>query len=443
MSRPDFGTVICGGGPAGLGPILAAGIAGRLPALLADGVRVVERSDRLGPGALARYVVGSNSLGRAFLEVLEDSDEGYLDPAGNSAAAAELRRRAGAYPPLPAIAAFQDRLGAAVRRRLEDEPGCEVALETDVEEIQLLPGGGAAVSSSSAVRGGGQRERVNARNVVIACGGRPRRDADSLRIAPGVDLGPWREKVVDATALIDREAPIGERLCEGARRRGTVAIVGNSHSAWSAACRILGDCGLQGRIGRPRVCMIERRPTRLAYMSAAEARADGYRFDPARDVCPLSGRVNRFSGLRGEAFELARRALFGAEPPLEGFSSLPASRPEAVNESLSAAGFIVSAAGFEPRLPRLLDAGGEPLRLLDSGPGLAVSDRAELLDASGRPVPSLVAYGLGAGLRPSPHIGGEPSFGGRLDGVWLYQHDLGKVVLDRLLAPAVAAGEAL
>ena len=100
MSRPDFGTVICGGGPAGLGPILAAGIAGRLPALLADGVRVVERSDRLGPGALARYVVGSNSLGRAFLEVLEDSDEGYLDPAGNSAAAAELRRRAGAYPPL-------------------------------------------------------------------------------------------------------------------------------------------------------------------------------------------------------------------------------------------------------------------------------------------------------------------------------------------------------
>ncbi|HEX5608539.1 MAG TPA: hypothetical protein VFX45_00445 [Solirubrobacterales bacterium] len=439
MSRFDFGTIICGGGPAGLGPVVAAGVTAQLRGLLAEGVRVIERTRRLGAGALGRYEIGSNSLGRAFLECLDGDDVGFLDAARRSEAAAELRRQQDRYPPLATIAAFMEQIGEAVRCLLDAEPGCEVSLGAEVDEVRLLPGGGAVVTSSHPAPGGRRRERSTARNVVVACGGARRRDPASLRLSPQIGLRRWSGKTVHAAALIDRDAPIRDDLCEAVQRQGLAVIVGSSHSAWSCASRIVSDPGLQARIGRPRVCMVERRPPRLAYMSVEEARADDYGFDPEADVCPLSGRVYRFSGLRGDAFQLARRTRF-ATGPVEGLSHLRVDETAAVGEALASAGLVISAVGFDACLPRLLDVDGKPLRLLRSGGGPVVSDRAELLDIERRPVPSLIAYGLGSGLRPSPQIGGEPSFRGRLDGVWLYQHDLGRIVLDRMLAPAAVPG---
>jgi hypothetical protein len=36
--------------------------------------------------------------------------------------------------------------------------------------------------------------------------------------------------------------------------------------------------------------------------------------------------------------------------------------------------------------------------------------------------------GLGTGFKPSPGMGGEPSFRGQANSLWLYQNDIGGVV---------------
>jgi hypothetical protein len=46
---------------------------------------------------------------------------------------------------------------------------------------------------------------------------------------------------------------------------------------------------------------------------------------------------------------------------------------------------------------------------------------------------SILAIGLGSGYTSSPEIGGEAGFRGSVDGVWLYQNDLGEQVLGALL----------
>ena len=65
-----FASVVVGGGPGGLGPLLWAAQNGLLDAWLEQGVAVVERTGRLG-GTLGRYGICSDSLGSSYLECLE------------------------------------------------------------------------------------------------------------------------------------------------------------------------------------------------------------------------------------------------------------------------------------------------------------------------------------------------------------------------------------
>jgi hypothetical protein len=171
-------------------------------------------------------------------------------------------------------------------------------------------------------------------------------------------------------------------------------------------------------------------------MSSEEAREDGYDFDPVADVCPLSGRVHRFGGLRGDARDLAR-GVFGlseGDATASAVSCLAvAGSEEAVKLALGQADLVVSAIGYDARLPELLTAAGEALEVRRREVGLAVSLAGELLEPDGKPIPELLAYGLGAGFAPSTAVGGEPSASTRADGVWLYHHDVGGVILDRIL----------
>lgn len=449
MSEHDFGTIVAGGGPAGLGPIVYAGRIGQLQALLADGVRVIERGPRLGPGSLARYRIPGNSLGVAFLECLEDGiDTGFLDPVRAARATTALARHRERYPPLPVVAAYLERIGDAVRQLLERTPDCDVAVDTSVEEVRLLPGGGGAlVRTSRRTAAEVCSEEATARRVVLALGGRQPSAVGHTHVLPGLGLDRWAPKVVYSSDVIDRSR-LSEEMIERLRERPVVTVVGGSHSAWSSAYVLLSDEGVQEQIGRrPAVRILHRHGVRMFYANADDALREGYPFDPVEDVCPLSGRVNRFSGLRGEAFELARRThRFGdAVPADEQVTTLRLDQANGADvvDALDSAGLVVAALGFAARLPRLLAPDGSPLYLRRSGCALAVTDDASPIDVDGRAVTELVAYGLGAGPTVSKRVGGEPSYTGRLDGVWLYQHDIGRVALERLLSTAgVGAGGA-
>ena len=82
-------------------------------------------------------------------------------------------------------------------------------------------------------------------------------------------------------------------------------------------------------------------------------------------------------------------------------------------------------------MPKIFDHRGEKISLKKQNGQLIVNENGQcLLEADGTCIPQLYAFGLGSGLFVNPDVGVEKSFKGRADGVWLYQNDVGNVVLN-------------
>ena len=432
-----YGVVVCGGGPAGTGLIVCAARDGRLRRLLTRGVCVVEQGDRLGAGSLGHYRITANTRGVSFLSGLDAAEprELFRDALATTAAQA-LRRRSFVFPPLPLVGSYLERLGADVERLLATHPACTVARRTTVRAVELLAGGGVRVRTESA--DSAHATSVVARRAVLAMGGREPAALETLRLLPGLTLERYRGKLCHASALIDDRIGVTRRLVQAVRETRSVVVVGGSHSAWSAAWTLLHDPSFRGPGGEaPAITVLHRSALRFYYASAAKARAAGYAFDETSDVCPLTGAVHRHGGLRADAHSLARSALApgrGASPvSVIRLVDDPDVRRNAERE-LDGAGLVVAAVGYRPRLPRLSGTDGLPLELAVSESGVVVTPRAQVVAANGRVVPELFAYGLGAGLSAEAELAAEPSYTGRVDAVRLYQNEVGRIVLDSLLA---------
>ena len=427
----DFGVVFCGGGPATLGPIVCAARIGRLEELLEQGVLVVERGRALGGGSLRDYGISSNSLAVAFLEGLDEIPKGSaFDSVRDDAATLELRKLSGVHAPLKVAGAYLDSLGRAISEILERHPLCGVERETTVTEVRVRDDG-VAVSTVN-----GAKHVVHATKAVIAMGGRAPTDIAALEIATGLSLKPHADKVQHASAVFDETIGLPPRLIDAVRTSGRVAIIGGSHSAWSIAWIMMNDSRFRTESGAPpAVTLIHRSPIRLFYLNREEAEAENYPFDPDRDVCPVSGRVNRVGGLKGDARELARRVLGFADNGLPirlvQLGTSAANRDAVV--ALDEAGLVVAATGYRPRLPEIRKQDGRRITPARSPAGLAVTEDTEIVDKGGETIPNVLTYGLGVGIRAPERVGGEPSNDRAITSVWLYQHDVGRMALRALL----------
>ena len=103
---------------------------------------------------------------------------------------------------------------------------------------------------------------------------------------------------------------------------------------------------------------------------------------------------------------------------------------------------VIAALGYRPHALPVFACGGEPMRLA-ADTGAAMVDRhCRVLDAAGAPIAGLYGIGLAAGFVPWGRLGGEASFRGQANGLWLWQNDVGMMIVDQLLdeAARVAAG---
>src|SRR5438270_970617 len=109
-----FASVVVGGGPGGLGPLLWAAQNGLLDAWLEQGVTLVERTGRLG-GTLGRYGICSDSLGGSYLEFLEAE---ALAPSFHhlrgDPVTLEMQRYRHSFPPLPLVDRYMANVGQAM-----------------------------------------------------------------------------------------------------------------------------------------------------------------------------------------------------------------------------------------------------------------------------------------------------------------------------------------
>ena len=459
--------VIVGGGPAGLAPLLAAHRDGELGALLDDGVVVVERSARLGSGSIGGYAINSDSSGRTFVDCLlcdvaETRGQPQTAKSRNSGGFRWSRQVCGWDTELTRLAdhpltrrladagdgtvalrdagQFLGLVGEAMGRVFAEHPASRVLTTHHAASITRTAGGWSVRVRDLAT---GAEQTLLTRHVVLATGAEQPAGRLAAETVAGVNL---------VQRCAGRLLQSGDVLAAGglehvagllaAKPDPRVVIVGGSTSAASVAHALLHRLP-QVRFGAGGVTLLHRRELRIYYPDRASALAEGYAEWTEDDVCPVSGKVFRFAGFRLDARELVMQARgIGGRPP-EPRVRLHRLGPDDAGavRLLDGADLVIAALGYRPRALPVHGRDGRPITLLSqTGPQQPLVDgQCRVLDGDGRPVPGLFGIGLGAGFVPRGRLGGEASFRGQANGLWLWQHDVGSLIVDAVMRPSASA----
>ncbi len=424
------GSLIVGAGPGGTGPLVWAAQSGALDTWLKSGLTVIDRSGAMG-GTIGRYVINSDSLGTAYLECLDaPAARELFAPVREDPVARELETMRYGYPPLHLVGAYLRRLGVVLEEAIAGAPGSEFITHADVRALHLREGGTVA---AEVVTSDGDVLFAEAQCAVMALGGR--QNLNSYLRAPllrGVrladaDLG----KIIASDALLTAGGLKRASALLSAARTPRVVVLGGAHSAFSVLW-VLTHLMPEVPFSPGDITLLYRRPARILYWTRDDARADGYAFTE-RDVCPRTQRVNRLGGLRGDGREVWRRLTGrpGTEPERR-VTMIPLSdaqmSPAQLRRLLDDAALIVPSFGYQASTIPVFDQEGRQLRLKADQGGPAVGRDARLLLADGGHISNIFGIGLGADYRPWGRMGGEPSFEGQTNGLWLYQNDIGGVV---------------
>lgn len=432
--------LIVGGGPAGLAPLVAASKHGTLDDLLSCGVVVVERGAAIGQGRIGDYVINSDSTAEAFLNCVNDNaDPRFAALAGHPAALAVAAHR-GAAVPLRLVGALMALIGATLNAIIAAQPRSSVRCGWEVVQSRQIRGG-LWLSTLRCLADGAETACVS-RCVVVAAGGHQSIERLFTEAVAGQPLMPrLQDRLVQSGEVLTEAglATVEARLRDRSVPR--VAIVGGSTSAVAVAHALLHR--LSGTaFSRGAITILHRRPLRIFYPSTEAALAEGYdEFEP-QDVCPVSGFVFRLAGFRLDSRDLVMRVrgIAGRSPePRVALHRLESGREASSLAILDQADLVISCLGYRPLALPLLDDAGRPIALAAELPWQPLVDGGcHIVDARGQPIVGLYGIGLAAGFVPHGRLGGEPSFSGQANGLWLWQNDIGAMIAQALLAHAAS-----
>lgn len=429
-------TLLVGGGPAGIAMLIAASKQGRLPALAA-GLVVAERSATLGGGELATYAITSDSTAETFLTAARDNPHAEIAALVDQPAGQEIARHIGRLGvPLARTGAFLEALGGAVGSVVTRHGGTLLMQHAVVEAHRTPAGHWRARLRDGAT---GEERDLLAHNLVIATGGyQSPAEVAAARVA-GMPLGErLGERLLPSDGFLRTGGVAALRTRLADRPAPRIAIVGASTSAMAAAALLLKS-GIP--LGAGALTLLHREPLRPFYPSTEAALADGFTDFGPNDICPLSGFVYRLAGFRLEARELVLRMLgVGGRAPDPRFRlhRLTGDSDAEAAAILDSADVVIGALGYRPHALPLFDAEGARIALSAHAPGRPrlIDQSCRVIDAEGQPVPGAFGIGLAAGFVPEGRLGGEPSFRGKANGLWLWQNDVGQILVDQLLAGA-------
>jgi hypothetical protein len=438
MSFARSGLVIVGGGPAGMAPLLAAHRTGCLADLLRDGVTIIEQSGSIGEGSIGRWCINSDSTGFTFADCLAGPPDGELAALRSHPITREFVEVGDGTVPLQRAGEFLSVVGKAIKEVVASSPNGRV-----LTRCQAISTRRHKTGWLTRTRGldGRQEHVIESRNVVLATGAhQPVARLRSETVA-GINLVErYGDKLLQSGDVLSIPgfAAVGERFAR-LGRPPRVAIIGGSTSAAAVAHALLNRLPA-GTFGPGGVTLLHRRELRIFYPSAEAALADGYTEFGPEDICPVSKRVFRLGGFRLDSRELIMSARGIGGRPSEPRLQLHRLGPDnaASLRLLDGADLVIAALGYRPHALPVFDEDGRPVSLLpETGPqARLVDDLCRVMDAEGRPLSRLFAIGLAAGFVPYGKLGGEPSFQGQANGLWLWQSGVGELIVDQLLRPS-------
>ncbi|QDZ08370.1 aminotransferase DegT [Sphingomonas panacisoli] len=425
--------LVIGGGPAGTALLTAASKQGKLADLAQAGLTIVERDDALGGGRLGRYAISSDSTAETFLSAVKDNPHPEIAALVDHPAARQVAKFAGALGvPLvdagPLLRVTGDRLAQIVSAN-----GGRVATGHEVIDARRQPDGGWSTRVRRLSDGAISDHRST--TIVIATGGHQPLNRLVGQHVAGVPLHQLADgKLMQSDELLalgglDRAADVLR-----SKRNPKVVVIGGSTSALaSVALMLRSRPGIA--FGAGGITLLHRRPLRPFYHSAEAARADSFDDFTDDDICPVSGFVYRLGGFRLEARELVLRMLQvdGRAPDPRVASHLIGDNENAARRMIEDADLVIGALGYRPHALPLFDVAGQPIALAAHDGRPMVDPHCRVLDANDRPIPGVFGIGLAAGFVPWGRLGGEASFRGQANGLWLWQNDVGQMIVDQVL----------
>lgn len=437
-----FKTLIIGAGPAGTGPLVNAQQRGILPQVLDEGVAIVDRGAQMGHGAIGQYIINSDTMGATFLECLNNQENGIFQSIFNTSAKQELDGYRQSAAPLKVVGEFMGEIGKALQVTIDAHPTSQFFPHTEAREIRQTANGTFQTTFVTTTDSGeSETFDIFSQYVVTALGARQNQEATlNAEIIPGLNLAKkYANKCLLTNLVVTADGPIEieKRLTQTNNRK--VVIIGASHSTFSAAWVLLNTTGLSFAEGD--ITILHRQKLKIFYPSVADAHAEGYTDFDENDLCPLTKRVYRLGGLRWDSRELLKRIWGVGGAPLEKRVRLVALDPtnehnsEDIEALLDEAALIIPAFGYRPITVPIYDAAGNTINLLGSGEGAPplVDDQCRVLDTTGTPIPNFYGIGLASGFMLSGSLGGEPSFTGQTNGLWLYQNGVGERILNQII----------
>lgn len=443
-----YRALILGAGPAGTGPLVCALQQGRLGQLLDSPIAIVDRGPHMGRGTIGQYSINSDTLGGTFLECLQGHGAELLAQVADADVTKRIMAGRGGAVPLADVGAFMGILGDALQGEIDRHPLSRFLPHTEARQVRRTTDG--SFETDLVERQPGRADApitIRSETVIFAMGGsQSRARALSAELAPGVTLMPYDDRVMLTNEALSTAgvAQIQARLAGRAAPR--VLIVGGSHSALSSAWTMLNSVpGVA--FGEGGITILHRERFKIFYPSREAALAEGYADFTDEDFCPVTGRLYRLAGFRLDSRDLVMRVL-GMQPGREErrvrLVRLTPSQddPRAVAALLDQADLIIPAFGYRPNTLPILGPGGRALDLLgdqDGTPPL-VDTACRLLDGRGEPIPDMYGIGLASGFKLTGKLGGEPSFTGQTNGLWLYQNGVGELILNELLEAISGSG---
>ena len=435
--------VVIGGGPAGTALLTAATKRGLLPQLAASGMVVVERDAAIGGGRLGNYAITSDSTATTFLSAVKDNIHPPIAALADQPPGQAIRRHSDLVGvPLvevgPLLRVTGERLGAIVT----DNGG---TILTGHEVIGARRAHDGLWTVSMRRRADGELVEQRSEAIVIATGGHQPIDRLVTQRVAGMPLAATLgERLVQSDAVLTLGGM--ERVADllAGRRAPRVAVIGGSTSALATVGLLLkGNPYLP--FGAGGVTLLHRRPLRPFYHSVEAATAEGFTDFGPDDICPVSGFVYRLAGFRLDARELVLRmlAVGGRVPdPRLALHRISGDDDDAAQRILQESDLVIAALGYRPHAVSLADAGGQRIALAADNGAPMVDRHCRVLGADGQPLPGVYGIGLAAGFVPWGPLGGEPSFRGQANGLWLWQNDVGLMIVDQLLGSQIAEGRA-
>jgi len=433
----NFETIIVGGGPAGLAILLSAHRCGRLKQMLEDGLLILEQDTTLGRGSIGSYTIDSDSTGDTFLDPLRKGDEEVLHNILETPLARRIATAGSGAIPLRDAGELLELIGRAIQTIIARYPRSSVQTSCAAEKAQQGPDGKWRITARD--RDGHQRI-YRADHLVLATGAtQPWKRLQQETVCGVPVVNRWGDRLVQSNEVIRKGGLLRIAELLGGIQTPRVAILGGSTSAM-AVCHSLLHRTPGVDFGEGGVTLFHRRPLRVYYTSPEEALAEGYTEFGAQDLCPLTNRVYRLAGLRLSSRELLMQVQgIGGRPPEPRMRMhlLTGDDPEAI-EWIDSAHLVIAAFGYRPRGLRMVDSDGREIRTFaETGPSAPMVDgRCRVMNERGQPIEGVYGIGLAAGFVPHGELGGEPSFAGQANGLWLWQTNVGALIVEAVTTNA-------